>query len=65
MLPCMDSVKLFELGLGLASPWKFVNLEFRDGEVHIEVDFERGGKFDGLPVHDTARRSWLRLDYFK
>ncbi|MCO5297058.1 MAG: ISL3 family transposase [Fimbriimonadaceae bacterium] len=61
----MDSTKLFELGLGLVSPWKIVELEFRDGEVHIEVDFERGGRFEGLPVHDTAKRSWRHLDFFK
>ena len=61
----MDSTKLFELGLGLVSPWKIVDLEFRDGQVHIQVDFDKGARFEGQPVHDTTSRRWRHLDFFK
>jgi transposase len=57
--------ELFSLGLGLVSPWKIVVLEFVDGTVYVRVDFERGSKFDGLPVHDTVERSWRHLNFFK
>lgn len=61
----MQPSELFALGLGLTPPWKIVDLEFIEGEVHIKVDFERGAKFDGLEVHDTSERKWRHLNFFK
>jgi len=61
----MQPTELFALGLGLTPPWKIVDIEFIEGEVHIRVDFERGAKFEGLDVHDTSERSWRHLNFFK
>lgn len=61
----VQPTELFALGLGLTSPWKIVDFEFLDGEVHIYIDFERGAKFDGLPVHDTSEKVWRHLNFFK
>lgn len=61
----MQLTELFALGLGLTPPWKIVDIEFIDGEVHIKVDFERGARFGGLEVHDTSERKWRHLNFFK
>ena len=61
----MQPSELFALGLGLTPPWKIDDIEFIDGEVHIKVNFEKGAKFDGLPVHDTSERVWRHLNFFK
>lgn len=61
----MQPSELFALGLGLTPPWKIDDIEFIDGEVHIKIDFEKGAKFDGLPVHDTSERVWRHLNFFK
>ena len=61
----MNSEQLFALGLGIVSPWKIVSFDFREGEVHVNVDFERGAKFGGLSVHDTLDRTWRHLNFFK
>lgn len=61
----MQPAELFAVGLGIVSPWKIVEFEFLDGEVHISVDFERGARFDGKPVHDTMDRKWRHLNFFK
>ncbi|QOJ10695.1 MAG: ISL3 family transposase [Chthonomonadaceae bacterium] len=61
----MQPTELFALGLGLTPPWKIVDIEFIDGEVHIKVDFERGARFGGLEVHDTSERKWRHLNFFK
>ena len=61
----MQPTELFAVGLGLTPPWKIVDIEFIDGEVHIHVDFERGSKFGGLEVHDTAERKWRHLNFFR
>lgn len=53
------------MGLGLVFPWKVVDLEFLDGEVHVHVDFERGSRFEGLSVHDTVEKTWRHLNFFK
>lgn len=61
----MQPSELFALGFGLTPPWKIVDIEFIDGEVHIKVDFERGSKFDGLDVHNTTERKWRHLNFLK
>ena len=57
MLLCMTSEALFTQGLGLVSPWSVVSSEFKDGELHLRVAFEKGAKFEGNPVHDTVEKS--------
>lgn len=43
--PQRTAGELFELGLGLVALWKILDLEFRDGGVHIEVDFDKDAGF--------------------
>lgn len=61
----MQPAELFAVGLGLTSPWKIVDIEFIEGEVHIMVDFERGARFGGFEVHDTVNRKWRHLNFFR
>lgn len=60
----MREAELFSIGLGIVSPWKITSLEMKDNEVHVSVDFERGAKFGGLPVHDTVDKTWRDLNFF-
>lgn len=61
----MGETELFTVGLGIVTPWKIVDLELREGAVHVHVDFERGARFDGAPVHDTIERTWRHLNFFQ
>lgn len=61
----MRESELFAVGLGVVSPWKIVDLQLLEGEVHVRVDFERGARFDGNPVHDTVERTWRHLNFFQ
>lgn len=42
-----------------------MNLELKDYEVHIAVDFERGAKLSGLPVHNPVNKLAHHLNFFK
>jgi transposase len=65
---------LFQLALGLTSPWYVTACHF-DAEARrldIEIDFQRGGRFScpdcaraGCPVHDTVDKQWRHLDFFQ
>ena len=71
----MNSERLFELALGLASPWLISSVAFvekDDGrsQLEIELSFTRGAKFKDVsgvlcPVHDTIEREWQHLDFFQ
>ena len=73
----MDTVKLFELALGLTSPWKIEAVNFDPkaaagrGEVEIRLTFPRGSRFacpqclGPCPVHDTSERRWRHLNLFQ
>lgn len=61
----MRESELFAIGLGIVSPWKIVDLELLEGEVHVRVDFERGSRFEGKPVHDTVERTWRHMNFFR
>lgn len=61
----MREAELFAIGLGISSPWKIINLELVDNEVHVYVDFEKGARFNDLAVHDTVDRTWRDLNFFK
>src|SRR5690606_783976 len=65
---------LFQLALGITSPWFVASSEF-DAEkrrLDIKLDFHSGSRFDcpeckasGCPVHDTVEKTWRHLDFFQ
>lgn len=71
----MNSTELFTMALGLQAPWKIKNIEFKKDELegkelHIEIGFEKGSKFEDEEgelhgVHDTADRTWRHLNFFQ
>ena len=72
----MDQNHLFEIGLGLAAPWKVVRsgLEECDGKkkiLYVDIDFENGSKFAcpscGLPcrVHDSEVKRWRHMNFWQ
>lgn len=70
----MRDTQLFQIALGINSPW-FVAASDFDGEkkrLDIEIDFKAGGRFAcpdckaaDCPVHDTTRKTWRHLDFFQ
>jgi transposase len=70
----MQDTDLFQLALGLSSPWKVTRSAFsvEDGQLDLYVDFQRGSRFacaecggDGCPVHDTKDETWRHMDFFQ
>ena len=70
----MQDTDLFQLALGLASPWMVTRSEFDavDGRLDLCVDFPRGSRFacaqcgrEGCAVHDTKEDTWRHLDFFQ
>jgi transposase len=70
----MQDTDLFQLALGLLSPWMVTRSEFDavDGRLDLYVDFSRGSRFacaqcgrDGCAVHDTKEETWRHLDFFQ
>ena len=70
----MQDTDLFQLALGLSSPWIVTRSEFDavDGRLDLYVDFPRGSRFacaqcgrDGCAVHDTKEETWRHLDFFQ
>jgi transposase len=64
---------LFQLALGLTSPWEVERLDF-DAARHrldIHIGFPRGARFPcpegeaDCPVHDTAEKEWRHLNFFE
>ena len=53
------------MGLGLSRPWIVTASRIEDGELHIDIDFEKGSKFDGCSVHDTVDRTWRHLNFWQ
>jgi len=66
--------ELFGIALGIEEP-VYINEVVFDaaaGELHIHMDFRRGGRFScsecgtaGLPVHDTVDKVWRHLNFFQ
>ena len=63
----MRDTDLFQLALGLQSPWTVTRSEFavEDGRLDLYVDFPRGSRFacaecgrEGCAVHDTKDETW-------
>jgi transposase len=66
--------QLFGVALGVEEPIYIEKIEFdkENGELHIKMDFRRGGKFPcsicgagGLDVHDTEEKQWRHLNFFQ
>jgi len=66
--------QLFGIALGVEEPIYIEKIEFdkEQGELHIKMDFRRGGKFPcsecgaiGLDVHDTEEKQWRHLNFFQ
>jgi len=70
----MQDTDLFQLALGLSSPWTVTRIAFDavDGRLDLYVDFPRGSRFacaqcgrEGCAVHDTKDETWRHLDFFQ
>src|SRR5574337_14641 len=70
----MQDTDLFQLALGLSSPWTVTHSAFDavDGRLDLYVDFARGSRFacaqcgrEGCAVHDTKDETWRHLDFFQ
>ena len=70
----MQDTDLFQLALGLSSPWMVTRSAFDavDGRLDLYVDFPRGSRFacaqcgrEGCAVHDTKEETWRHLDFFQ
>lgn len=70
----LNSVQLFEMALGVKSPWEITKVNFSEGfpekELHIEIDFKKGAKFSDRSgtlcgVHDTKEKTWRHLNFFQ
>ena len=71
----MDELSLFTQALGIAKPWRVVDLKFskEEGRLDLWIDFLKGAKFpcpscdetgEG-EVHDTQDRTWRHLNFFQ
>ncbi len=69
----MTDKQLFELALGLTSPWyvKSYKLEKEDKKFTIHLDFQRGGRFSCpkcgkiCGAYDTCPQEWRHLNFFE
>src|ERR1039458_7354239 len=70
----MRDTDLFQLALGLQSPWTVTRIEFavEDSRLDLYLDFPRGSRFacaecgrEGCSVHDTKDETWRHLDFFQ
>jgi len=66
--------QLFSTALGIEEPLYIDKIEFdgKEGELHIHIDFRRGGKFAcagcgeaGLPAYDTENKTWRHLNFWQ
>jgi transposase len=74
----MDSTRLFEVALGLQTPWHVVDVSFEPpkavgarGVLRLRLDFDAGSRFPcpecAVPcaVHDTRPYEWRHRDFFE
>jgi len=73
----MNTNKLFEMALGIDSPWFIEKIEFNDTsrQLNIFIDFKKGSKFfyqssesdngGNFKVHDTKQKKWRHLNFFQ
>ena len=65
---------LFARALGLQAPWQLARVTFseEDRELHLYLDFKRGGRFScpecertELTAYDSHEKQWRHLDFFQ
>ncbi|GAG63643.1 unnamed protein product, partial [marine sediment metagenome] len=70
----MHDNDLFQLALGITSPWFVASSDFdaANKRLDIRIDFHSGSRFacpdcntDGCTVHDTTEKTWRHLDFFQ
>jgi len=70
----MRDTELFQLALGLSSPWQFASSEFdlEQKRLDIMLDFPRGSTFScpecdqaELKAYDTVEKTWRHLNFFQ
>ena len=68
----MNSNKIFEMALGLDSPWVVEKTEFKEtstgNELHIVIGYTSGYFVDQSgksTVHDRVTRKWRHLNFFE
>ena len=70
----MKDIELFQLALGISSPWFFKSLELDPvaKRLDIHLDFQKRSQFtcpecgaEGWKLHDTATKTWRHLNFFQ
>ena len=70
----MRQDRLFEVALGLSTPWEVAGIEFciEKKRLDIHIDFPRGSTFlcpecdaPGAKPYDTSVHTWRHLDFFQ
>ena len=69
----MRDADLFQLALGLSSPWRVMSGDFdaQAGRLDIRIDFPRGSRFAcpscgaSCPAYDTSEMTWRHLNFFQ
>jgi len=67
----MNSIEIFQLALGLQSPWYVQSVELKEQQstskklLHINIGFIKGHQFESGKVHDTRERMWRHLNFFE
>lgn len=68
----MNSEKIFEIALGLQSPWYISGLTFEEVSgkhiLNLEIDYKKGyyvNSDSGSNVHDRKLRKWRHLNFFQ
>ena len=70
----MRDIDLFEMALGLRSPWYVDHSAFCVNEQRLDIylDFERGGKFScpecdlsDCSAYDSSQKAWRHLNFFE
>ena len=67
------TAKVFEVALGIATPWSVTAVDFDESAkvLTVRVDFQAGSRFavsghEGLyPVHDTVNKTYRHLNFFQ
>jgi transposase len=72
----MDQNNLFEIGLGLVSPWKVVRSGLEDSGpgskiLYVDIDFEAGSRFpcpscgNQCAVYDSEVKRWRHMNFWQ
>lgn len=65
-----NSEELFSKALMLEEPWYVSKVEFKDEELHMNIEFKKGYKFknksnEEVTAHDTIEKTWRHLNFFQ